>query len=47
MLSTRLTGLATAILASCLAWYLAPLESAALSLQFAFSPRAFGAIVHL
>lgn len=47
MLSVRITGLATAILASYLAWYLAPLEPAALSLQFAFSPPAFGAIVHL
>jgi hypothetical protein len=47
MLSVRLTGLGTAILAGFIAWHLAPLEPGALSLQFAFSPRAFGAIVHL
>jgi len=47
MLSLWITGFATAILAGYLAWYLAPLEPGALSLQFAFSPRTFGAIVHL
>lgn len=41
-----LTGLASLGLFAGLAWYLAPLEPGVLALQFAFTPRAFAAIVH-
>lgn len=41
-----LTGLATAILAGGIAWYLAPLAPGVLVLQFSFTPRAFGEVIH-
>jgi hypothetical protein len=41
-----LSGLATAALAGGIAWYLAPLTPSALALQFAFTPRAFGEVIH-
>jgi len=37
--------LALALLAG-LAWYLSPLEPGVVALQFAFTPRAFGEIIH-
>jgi hypothetical protein len=40
------TGLASLGLFAGLAWYLAPLEPGVLALQFAFTPKAFAAIVH-
>ncbi|PKO34425.1 MAG: hypothetical protein CVU34_08460 [Betaproteobacteria bacterium HGW-Betaproteobacteria-7] len=42
-----LTALATAALAGGIAWYLAPLSPGVLVLQFAFTPRAFGEVIHL
>ncbi|MGZ3247774.1 MAG: hypothetical protein ACXU61_11940 [Croceibacterium sp.] len=41
-----LTGIASLLLFSGLAWYLAPLEPGVLALQFAFTPRAFAQVVH-
>lgn len=41
-----LSGLAALALFAGLAWYLAPLEPGVLALQLAWTPRAFGAIVH-
>ncbi|PKO86138.1 MAG: hypothetical protein CVU18_16560 [Betaproteobacteria bacterium HGW-Betaproteobacteria-12] len=41
-----LSGLATAALAGGIAWYLAPLSPGVLVLQFAFTPRAFGEVIH-
>ncbi len=41
-----LSGLATALLAGAIAWYLAPLSPGVLALQFAFTPRAFGEVIH-
>jgi hypothetical protein len=40
------SGSAAAALLAGLAWWLAPLEPGVLALQFAFTPRAFGAVVH-
>lgn len=40
------TGIASLGLFAGLAWYLAPLEPGVLALQFAFTSRAFAAIVH-
>ena len=42
-----LSGIATVALFCGIAWYLASLEPGALALQLAFTPRAFGAIVHV
>jgi hypothetical protein len=41
-----LTGLAALGLIAGLGWYLAPLEPNILVLQFAFTPRAFGEVIH-
>lgn len=41
-----LSGLTTISLAGGIAWYLAPLEPGILALQFAYTPRAFGEIIH-
>jgi hypothetical protein len=41
-----LSALATVALAGAIAWYLAPLTPGALALQFAFTPRAFGEVIH-
>lgn len=46
MIAVWLAGLASAALAAGIAWHLAPLTPAALLLQFAFTPRAFGEIIH-
>ena len=40
------TGLASLVLFTALAWYLAPLEPGVLALQFAFTPRAFAEVIH-
>lgn len=40
------SGIAAALLFAGLSWWLAPLEPGALALQFAFTPRAFGTVVH-
>lgn len=41
-----LTGIVTTLLTGGIAWYLAPLTPGALALQFAFTPRAFGELIH-
>lgn len=41
-----LTGMATLALIGGIAWYLAPLSPGVLVLQFAFTPRAFGELIH-
>jgi len=41
-----LTGLSAIGLIAGLGWYLAPLEPDVLVLQFAFTPRAFGEVIH-
>jgi hypothetical protein len=41
-----ISGLAAALLLAGLAWTVAPLRPGALALQLAFTPAAFGAIVH-
>lgn len=41
------SGIATLALFCGIAWFLAPLEPGALALQLAFTPRAFGAIIHV
>lgn len=41
-----LTGLSALGLIAGLGWYLAPLEPNILVLQFAFTPRAFGEVIH-
>jgi hypothetical protein len=41
-----LSGIATAVLVAGIAWYLAPLSPGVLLLQFAFTPRAFGELIH-
>jgi hypothetical protein len=46
MVGVWASGVAAALLFAGLAWWLAPLEPGVLALQFAFSPRAFGAVVH-
>ena len=49
MPSTRalwFSGLAAALLLGALGWYLSPLKPGILALQLAFTPRAFGAVVH-
>jgi hypothetical protein len=40
------TGVASLILFAGIVWYLAPLEPNVLALQFAFTPRSFGEVVH-
>lgn len=40
------TGVSAVTLFAGIAWYLAPLEPNVLVLQFAFTPRAFGEVVH-
>lgn len=42
-----LAAIATLGLAAGIGWYLAPLEPGVLALQFAFTPRSFGQIIHL
>jgi hypothetical protein len=42
----RLTGLTALALLAGLWWYLADLQPGALALQFAFTPRTFGEVVH-
>lgn len=44
--SVWIAGIATAALLLGLAWYLAPLDPNILALQFAFTPRVFGEIIH-
>lgn len=39
-------GTSALVLFAALAWYLAPLEPGVVALQFAFSPRAFGSVIH-
>jgi hypothetical protein len=46
MRAVWLSGLIAAVLFACLAWYLAPLKPGVVALQFAFTPKAFGEIVH-
>jgi hypothetical protein len=46
VLKVWLSGLAAAVLFAGIAWYLAPLQPGVLALQLAFSPRAFGAVIH-
>lgn len=41
-----LTGIATAVLFACLAWYVAPLYPGVVMLELAFTPKTFGTIVH-
>lgn len=41
-----LSGILALILLGGLAWYLAPLDPGILALQLAFTPRAFGDIIH-
>jgi hypothetical protein len=41
-----LTGIAALLLFAGLEWYLAPLQPGVLALQFAFTPKAFAAVVH-
>ena len=40
------TGMAAVALMGGIAWYLAPLKPNIVTLQFAFTPRAFGEVVH-
>lgn len=47
MRAVWLSGLIAATLFAGLAWYLAPLEPGVVALQLAFTPKAFGEIVHL
>jgi len=44
-----LVGLGVTVLGLCagLGWYLAPLEPNILALQFAYTPRAFAAVIHV
>lgn len=46
MRAVWLSGLIAAVLFAGLAWYLAPLKPGAVALQFAFTPQAFGGVVH-
>ena len=46
MCAVRFSGCLAAALFAGLAWYLSPLDPGVLALQFAFSPRAFGSVVH-
>lgn len=46
MRAVWLTGLAALALFAGLAWYLAPLQPNIVTLQFAFTPAAFGAVIH-
>lgn len=46
MRAVWISGLSVLALLAGLAWYLAPLQPGALALQFAFTPRAFGQIIH-
>lgn len=43
----RFLGGAAIVLFAAIAFHLAPLEPGALQLQFAFTPRAFGTVIHL
>jgi hypothetical protein len=43
----RFLGGAALVLFAAIAFHLAPLEPGALQLQFAFTPRAFGTVIHL
>lgn len=47
MILVWLSGLSAAILFSGIAWYLMALDPNIVSLQFAYSPRLFGEIVHV
>jgi hypothetical protein len=47
MRAPRLLGAAVFLLFAALAAWLAPLEPGVLQLQFAFTPRAFGTVIHL
>lgn len=44
--SIWLAGIAVLLLGAGILWYLAPLKPGVLVLQFAFTPRAFGAVIH-
>lgn len=46
MLAVWVSGLAALLLFLGLAWYLAPLKPGVLALQLAWTPRAFGEIIH-
>ncbi|HEY0857300.1 MAG TPA: hypothetical protein VGE16_09590 [Albitalea sp.] len=46
MVLLYLTGLAALGLFAGIAWYLAPLKPNVIALQFAFTPKAFGEVVH-
>lgn len=46
MLLVWLTGIASLLLFGGIAWYLAPLKPGILALQFAFTPRVFGEVIH-
>lgn len=46
MVLTRLCGITALLLLAGLAWALSPLEPGVVSLQLAYTPRAFGEIVH-
>ena len=41
-----LSGAVSLVLFGAIAWYLAPLKPGIFALQLAFTPRAFGAIIH-
>lgn len=44
--SVWLTGIAVLLLGAGILWYLAPVKPGVLALQFAFTPRAFGEVIH-
>jgi hypothetical protein len=46
MRAVWLSGLLALALLAGLAWYLSPLKPGVVALQFAFTPRAFGEIIH-
>ncbi|NMG00583.1 hypothetical protein GPA27_24690 [Aromatoleum toluolicum] len=46
MRAVWISGLTALALLAGFFWYLAPLDPGALALQFAFTPRAFGQIIH-
>lgn len=46
MRAVWISGLTTLALGAGLFWYLAPLDPGVLALQFAFTPRTFGRIIH-
>lgn len=45
--ATWFFGIAAVTLFAALGWYLAPLKPNILALQFAFTPRSFGAVIHV